>query len=75
MVTTGTNTVTTDSPTRLDYLVYWLDGKLHEACMWHDEAKQIVANPRVNLMTWLEADPNSSLARRHGPERHTSEDT
>jgi hypothetical protein len=72
MATTGTNTVSIDSPTtKLDYLVYYLDGKLHTTCVPHEDAELIVANPKVNLMTWLEADPNSSLARRHGPERRT----
>lgn len=72
MATTGTNTVSTDSPTtKLDYLVYWLDGKLHTACVYHEDAERIVANPKVNLMTWLEADPHSSLAKTHGPERRT----
>jgi len=76
MATMETNTVSTDSPTRtLDYIVYWLDGKLHTACVWHDEAQKIVANPKVNLMTWLEADPNSSLAKVHGPDMDTSEPT
>lgn len=59
----GTNTASTDSASNLDYLVYWLDGYQHTTVVPHDEAKRIVSNPRVNLMTWLPYDRETKLAR------------
>lgn len=59
----GISTANTGIPSNRDYIVYWLDGYQHTAVVDHEEAKRIVSNPRVNLMTWLPYNEDNKLAR------------